>query len=166
VYGGSLSEELRVMNTLSSRSDFFSSHEEIVRVCVVRVMRVNHSVEWTSVDGVSVQHIEISLILLTDKFSKNFLILSAKIFERVLSVSVLSQELNSVFEAQSNIFAKEGLERILITDNFEFFGKSFLETFKNVNEHLGKKIKDLKVVLFKCHFDIEACELAQVAIGV
>jgi hypothetical protein len=54
----------------------------------------------------------------------------------------------------------------LIADNFEFFCESLVEAFENVDEHLGKKIEDLKVVLFECHFDIKACEFAQMTISV
>lgn len=61
-------------------------------------MRINHGVEWTSVDWVAVEHIEIGLILLTDELAKNFFVLSAEILEGILCVSVVSKELNTLLE--------------------------------------------------------------------
>ena len=129
-------------------------------------MRINHGVEWTSVDRVAVEHIEIGLILLTDELAKNFFVLSAEILEGILYVSVVSKELNTLLEVKADILAKEGLEGILITDNFEFFCEPLIKTLEDVNEHLSQEVKNLEVVFLEGHLDIEACELAQVAIGV
>ena len=60
---GPLSKHYWVMNTLSSARDFFTTHEKVVRVCVVGVSRVNHGVEGPRVDGVPVQHVEVSVVL-------------------------------------------------------------------------------------------------------
>ena len=54
----------------------------------------------------------------------------------------------------------------MITDDLEFLSELLVKTLENVNKHLCEEIKDLKVVLFEGHLDIEACELAQVAVGV
>jgi len=69
----SLCEHHWVMDTLSSRSDLFSSHEKVIGVGVVWIMRVKHGVEWSSIGWISVQHVEISVILLSYESSKSFL---------------------------------------------------------------------------------------------
>ena len=166
VCGGSLSKELRVVDTLGSRGDLLTTHEEVVRVCVVRVDGVNHSVEGTSIDWVAVKHVEVGLELIADELSKDLLVLGVEILKGVLDIAVLRKKLYAVFEAESDILAEEGLERILIADNLEFLRESLFKTLKNVNKHLCEEIKNFKVVLFEGHLDIEACELAQVAVGV
>jgi hypothetical protein len=166
VCGGSLCKELGVVNTLSSRSDLLTTHEEVVRVCVIRVARVNHGVEGTSIDWVSVKHVEVGLELFADELAKDLLVLGVEILKRVLGIAVLSKKLYTLFEAESDILAEEGLERILIADDLEFLSKSLVKTLENVNKHLCEEIKDFKVVLFEGHLDIKASELAQVAVGV
>lgn len=54
----------------------------------------------------------------------------------------------------------------MIIDYFEFLGESLVETLKDMDEHFGKKVEDLKVVLLEGHLDIEACKLAQVTVCV
>ena len=166
VSGGSLGQELGLVNTLGSRCNFLTTHEKVVGVSVVRVMRVNHCIEWTSIYGIAVKHIEISLVLFTNESTKSLLVLSAKVLKRILDKAVVSKELNTLLKAKSDILAKEGLERILIIDNFEFFSKSLVKSLENMHKHLGKKIENLKIVLLKCHFDIEACELAEMTISI
>jgi hypothetical protein len=61
---GSLDEHLWDVDSLSSRSDLLTSHEEIVRVGVVGVSWVQHCIEWTGIGWVSIEHVEISLVFL------------------------------------------------------------------------------------------------------
>jgi hypothetical protein len=60
----SLGKELWVMDSLGSTGDLFSSHEEVVGVSVVLIMRVKHGVEGSSIGGIPIEHVEISMILL------------------------------------------------------------------------------------------------------
>ena len=89
VYGGSLCKELGVVNTLSSRGDFLTTHEEVVRVCVIRIAGVNHSVEWTSIDRVPVEHVEIGLVLFADELTEDLLVLGIEILKGILNIAVL-----------------------------------------------------------------------------
>ena len=66
---GSLSQHSWVMDTLCATSYFLTAHEEIVRIRVLGIIWVNHSVEGASIDWISVQHEEISVILLLDETS-------------------------------------------------------------------------------------------------
>jgi hypothetical protein len=102
---GSLGKELGLVNTLGSGGNLLATHEEIVGVSVVRVMRVNHSVEWTSIHGIAVEHIEISLVLFTNESPKSLLVLSAKVLKRVLDKPVIGKELDTLLEAKSDILA-------------------------------------------------------------
>lgn len=78
--GCTFSKEHGIVDTLSSRCNFLASHEEVIRVCVVAVMRIDHSVEWTGVFGVAVKHVEISIIFLPHNFSEGFFCFSGEIF--------------------------------------------------------------------------------------
>ena len=64
------------MDTLGSTSDLFSSHEEIIGVSVSGVLRVKHGVERTSTLRVSVEHVEVSVVFLSDHGSDSSLSLS------------------------------------------------------------------------------------------
>ena len=72
-------EEFWFMDSLGSTGNFLSSHEEIIGVSVVGVDRVKHSVEWPCIGGVPVQHIEVSIVLVSDNLAKSFLIFSVQI---------------------------------------------------------------------------------------
>jgi hypothetical protein len=50
-------EKNRVMDSLSSRDDFFSSTEHIVRVRILWIRGVGHGIEWTDVKGEFVEDI-------------------------------------------------------------------------------------------------------------
>ena len=73
---GSFSQHNWVVDSLSTTRDFFSAHEEVIRVCVVGVSWVNHSVERSCIDGISIQHVEVSVVLISNQSAKSFLCLS------------------------------------------------------------------------------------------
>lgn len=129
-------------------------------------MRVKHGIEGAGISGVSIKHVKVSLVLFSYQASKNFLVFCAQVLERVLSETVVSEKLNSILEAQSNILTLELLEGVLVVDDLKFLGVSFLKSIEYGNEHLSQKVKDFEVVLIEAHLDIEACELTQVSIGV
>ena len=73
---GSLSQHSRVMHSLSSARDLFAAHEEVIRVSVVRINWVNHGVEGSRVDWVSVKHVEVSVVFCLHKRTQCLLCLS------------------------------------------------------------------------------------------
>ena len=154
------------MNTLGTTGNLLSTHEEIVAVCVVVIVRVEHGVEWTSVGRVAVQHVEVGIVLFEDEASKDLLVFSAQILKWLLSETVLGKELNSFLEAEANILALEWCEWVLLTHDLKLFSKASFESIEDGDEHVSKQVENLEIVLVEYHFDIEACELAQVAIGV
>lgn len=79
------------MDTLCTTGDFLTSHEEIVGVGVVGVVRVEHGVEWTSIRGITVEHVKVSVVFFTDKSSKLLLVLSVQVLKWVLNVSMVSK---------------------------------------------------------------------------
>lgn len=79
------------MDTLCTTGDFLTSHEEIVGVGVVGVVGVEHGVEWTSIRGITVEHVKISVVFFTDKSSKLLLVLSVQVLKWVLNVSMVSK---------------------------------------------------------------------------
>lgn len=166
VVGSTLSQEFWVVDSLSTTGNFLTSHEEVVRVSVVGVLRVNHGIERSSIGRISVEHIEVSVELLLHDLTESLFVGSVQILEGVLLKASLSEELDSFFEVEADILALELLERILFIDNCQFFSILSLKTIEDVNEHFRKEIKDFEVVLLEYHLDIEACELAQVTISV
>lgn len=70
---GSLDKHFWIVDSLGTTCDFFTSHEEIVGVSIVRVSWVQHSVEWSNGSWVTVEHIEISVVFLLHKFTESFL---------------------------------------------------------------------------------------------
>lgn len=166
VMGGTLSQELRFVNSLSSRCNLFTSHEEIVAVSVVGVMRVKHSVERTGIGGIAVEHVEVSFELLSHEAAENLFVLSAQILKRILSEAVVSEKLDTLLEVEAHVLALEGLARILIIDNLELLLVALLKSVEDGNEHLSKEVENLEVMFVENHFDIQACELTKVAVGV
>lgn len=59
-------EILGVVDTLSSRKDFFASHEHVVGVGIFGIVGVRHSVEGTNCERELVQNVEVSVVLCFD----------------------------------------------------------------------------------------------------
>lgn len=62
----SLFQQDRVVDPLSSRQDFLSSHEEIVRAGEVGVVLAEHGVEGSGGGGIAMEHVEVSIIFMFD----------------------------------------------------------------------------------------------------
>ena len=96
VFAHSLLQELRVVNTLSTRQDFLAAHEEVEGVAVAGVGvrgavfvrgRVNgwHGVEGADVQRVLVQDVEVGAVLLEDETAEVLLVRCAKSMSVVIS---------------------------------------------------------------------------------
>ena len=59
---GSLSEHGRVVHSLGTGCDLLTAHEEVIGVGVAGVVGVKHRVERSGGDGVTVQHVEVSVV--------------------------------------------------------------------------------------------------------
>ena len=164
----SLSEEFGVMNSLRSRCDLFATHEEIVRIGVVGIVRVQHCVEWTSICRVSVQHVKVSVIFFFDKFSECLFGVSAEIVELSLLNSRLREHLDGVFEVELDhwFLALKRFKRVLLIDDCQFLGVFGFQALEYVHKHVCEQIQYLKVVLVEDHLDIEASEFAQMSVRV
>ena len=79
-FDDSLSKRCGVVVSLSTRSDFLTSHEEIIRQCIVRIVVAFHRVEGSCGYWVPVHHVEISVVFLFDEGSEFFLSDSVDIF--------------------------------------------------------------------------------------
>ena len=115
----SLCQHLRVVNTLRSTGDLFTSHEEVVRVGVVGVIRVEHGVEGAGVDGVAVKHVEIGVMSFLDETSESLLGFSAEILEGILLDASFLEHGNTILEVNLDDWVRnlELLEGILVVDN-------------------------------------------------
>ena len=164
----SLLQEYGVVNTLSSGSDLLTSHEEIVRVSEAGVLRVQHSVKGSGTDGVSIQHVEVSVILLTHNSAKSFLSLSAQILEFRLLVASLIDKLNTFTEVElkDGVSTLEFLEGVLIIDNAKFTSISDLHLREHEDEELTNQVEYFEVMVLEFHLKIETSEFTQVAVGV
>lgn len=135
VVSSALSKEVWVVDSLSSTGDLFTSHEEVIRVCIVGVLRVDHSIERSSIGRVAVEHIEVSVELLLHDFTKSLLVSSIQVLKRVLLESSFLKKLYTVLEVKADILALELLKRILIIDNGKFLSIPGLKSIEDVNEH-------------------------------
>lgn len=116
------------MNSLSATSDFLAPHEEIVAVGVVRVVGVEHCVEWSGVGWVPVEHVKISVVLFPYDFSQSVLVNSAQVLKGSLLVTVFLQEGHGFLEVKTHHggLALEGLKVVLVSHCLELFAKSGL----------------------------------------
>lgn len=164
---GSGGEELGVVDSLSSRSDFLTSHEEIVRVGVSVVILADHGVEGSGRGGVSVEHVEVSVVDLSDDGSELSLGGGVEILKGVPFDSSALEELDTLLEGDSNDggLALEGLEGVLLTDGGELGGESGLESVEDEGEELSHEIEELEVVLVDGHFNIQSGELTHVSVS-
>lgn len=62
----SLSKDNWVMNSLSATQNFLSSHEEIIRASESWVIFANSCIERSSFNRISVKHIKISIVFLSN----------------------------------------------------------------------------------------------------
>ena len=115
----SLGKHLRVMHSLGTTGDLLSAHEEVIGVCIVGIIGVDHGVEGTCIDWVAVKHIEISVIFVFDETTEGFLGLSAQVLQGILLYSSLGEHGNTLLEAELEDWVGnlELLERILIIDD-------------------------------------------------
>ena len=89
---GLLCKQLWFVDSLCTGCDFLTSHEEIVRVCVVRVIRIRHGVECSSSSWEPVENIEVGVVFLFDDGSKRLLILCTQVGKVFLLYSRFSEE--------------------------------------------------------------------------
>ena len=165
---GSLVKHFRDVDSLGSRSNFLSSHEEVVRIGVSIISWVKHGVERSNCSWVPVEHVEISSVLFLDKLSQHFLVLSAQVIEVSLDISCLFKQLNSFLEVELNNwrFADEVLKWILLPDYIKLGLVLILDTVADKDKQLRERIENLEVMLFDDHLHIEASKLTKMSICV
>lgn len=118
---GSFTQQNRVMDTLSSTQDLFSSHEHVIRVGPSLVIGVRHGVEGTGGQGKLVQNVEVGVVLLTNNLSKLLLVGSVQVFKfRLLNTGFL-KKFSSFSKSQNKRFfgEDERFRRILLGDSFD-----------------------------------------------
>jgi len=165
---GSLLEHHWVVNTLGTRGNFLTAHEEIVRVGEAAVLGVQHSVERSSAHGVAVKHVEVSVVLILDNAAKSLLGLSAQVLELILLVTSISEHLHTFAEVDldNGVSTDKVLEGVLVVDNTELLGESLLHVLEQVDQHGTNIVQNLKVMVLELHLHIQASEFTQVAVGV
>ena len=62
----SFSQDDWVMNSLSATQDFFSSHEEVIRTSEIRVVLADSCIERSGFNWISVEHVEVSVVFLSN----------------------------------------------------------------------------------------------------
>ena len=165
---GTFGQHFWVVNTLSATGDLLAPHEEVIRVGIVGVMWIQHSVKWSGSSWITVKHVEISVVFLFDEAAESLLSLSGKIFEWRLLNSLLVKHLDTILEMELDNWslALEVLERILLFNDFNFLLVTLLDACEDMDEQVGQHVQHFEVVFLDRHLHIETCELAQVAICV
>lgn len=156
------------MDSLSTGSDFFTTHEEVIRTSEIGVIRGRHGVERTGVLGITMQEIEVRVVFFTDDLTQFSLDFRREILVHVLFHAVFFQKTAAFFEGETRhrSLVFERLERVLLVDLSQFIGETFVEFGKDVHEHLSHHIHELIVALFDRELDIQTREFAQMTMGV
>ena len=133
---GTLGQHFWFVNTLSTTSDLLAPHEEVIRVGIIRVVWIQHSVKWSGSSWITVEHVEISVVFLFDETTKSLLSFSRKIFERRLLNSLLVKHLDTILEMELDYWglALEVLERILLFNDISLLLVTLFDAFEDVDE--------------------------------
>ena len=159
---------LDVVDTLSSRHDLFTAHEEVVRVGELRVLGVGLGVEWPQGHGELVEDEEVGVVLLADDLAQLLLhgcrqvVLEPFLFRHV-HTSFLQQG-NTVHVVESQSLAVLGeLEftglGIRLLDDGDLVLVTSLEFTQDKDEQILGELQNLVVVATESLFEIETGEL-------
>ena len=169
---GAFNEHGWVVDSLSAGGDLLTAHEEVVRVRVVRISRVQHCVERSGCSRIAVKHVEVGAELFLHDLAKSFLILSGEVLERLLLDAGLLQHLDTITEVELDrtailvSLADEVIEGVLCLDGRELLGVALLGVREDVDEHVAEQVQHLEVVLLDNHLHIKPSEFSQVTISV
>lgn len=166
----SLLEELGVVDSLGSRQNLLSSHEEVVGVGVVGVLGIGHGVERSHGQREFVENVKVGVVLLSDNLSEQLLVLGGEILVIADVLAGLSQQLDTLGEGQLDHLSVLGqlelLDGVLLSHGGNIVAVSLLQLGEDENEELGQHVNDLVVVLLEGHLQIETGELGHVSVGV
>jgi len=162
-----LDQKVGVVDTLSSRQDLLTTHEEIVRVRVLGVLGVGHSVEGTDLERELVQHEEVSVVLGLDQLAELLLDLGRQVIIITHLHSVLTQQCNGilVLQAKSLWQELELFKGVLTVDNLEIGSVLGLQSSEDMHKQLVKDVQNLMVMLLESHLHIQPDELGHVAMS-
>lgn len=143
----SLGQKRWFMDSLSARSDFFSSHEKIEGTSEVTIVRGRHGVERSSVLRISIEEIEIGVVFFSHNGAQLTFNLGRNIFVFTLFNTSFSQQSTSFFESESRngCLEFERFESELFVNDGEFFSESFIQICKNVDEHISHDIHQFMI---------------------
>lgn len=63
-----------IVNTLSTRQNFFASHEHVIRVGVFWVVWIRHGVKWANRQRKFIQHVEVGVVLCLNQSTQQLLV--------------------------------------------------------------------------------------------
>ena len=87
------------MDSLSTGDDFLSSHEDIVGGGPSVVVFVEHGIEGSGLFRISMEDVEVTVILSLDYFSKLLFYSGGQIFVQIPIDVIIFEHLNSLFES-------------------------------------------------------------------
>lgn len=159
---------LDVVDTLSSRHDLFTAHEEVVRVGELRVLRVGLGVEWSQGHGKLVEDEEVGVVLLPDDLTQLLLhgcrqVVLEPFLLRNVHASFL-QQVDTIHVVKSQSLAVLGeLEvtglGIRLLDDRDLVLVASLEFTQDEDKQVLSELQNLVVVTAESLFEIETGEL-------
>src|SRR3989338_4077595 len=163
---GPLGQQLGIMDALGSRHNLLTSHEEIIRVAPPSIIRIRHRVERAHFQWKLVQHVEISVILLSDQVAQDLLAFSIEIiFDRQMqSMTMLMQQVDAFLKSQDQwLFFKvqKIFEWKLLSNCFQLSRTMLGNPRKNGMEQPTKKFQHFMIMLLDRHLNIKTGELGQ-----
>lgn len=157
-----------VVDSLGTTGDFFTAHEKVIGAGKVGVIRGEHGVERSGFLGVTVQEIQVSIVFFTHKLTQLAFHFGADVLVHTLLDASIFEHLATFFEGESGNRSRnfERLERILLVDMSQLSCEALFKLCKDIAKHISHLVHQLEVALFYCEFNVQPCELAQVAMGV
>lgn len=163
-----LLEQAGVVHTLSTRHDLLTTDHDVERVAPALVVRVRHRVERTHGQRELVEDVEVRAVLLLDEAAEPLLVLGREVVLKLLVGASLLQHLDTLLERHDDrrLLVLKRLERVLLVDDGQLLRVALREVVEDVDEQVREDLKHLVVVRLDGHLEVEAHELAHVAVGV
>ncbi len=120
------------MDSLSTGQDLLPTHEHVVRVRPLRIVRVGHGVERPHGQGELVQDVEVCVVLGLDEAAEQLLVGGGQVLVVLHLDPGLPQHGHAlgILQPQGRVQKLERLGRVLLIDSIDFFGEIIPQPLK------------------------------------
>jgi len=164
-----LLEHVRVVHALRAADDLLPAQEHVVAVGDGGVGGVHHRVEGPQLGGVLVHDEEVRAVALAHDGAEGLFLRGGEVVApRHLHarVSLEQREALRVGDAEGGAVEEEVLEGVLRAHRLQLALEARVEALEDGDEEVGEEVQGLVVVLVDGHLQVQAVELAKVAVRV